>query len=130
MSEKSERTTAERITFIASLVILLGILGMAAWASFRVGNAQPEIDVVAHLDKVRETDTGFYVPITITNTGGVTAQDVVVTGELDTGEGEPETAEVTITFLAGNESEEAEMVFTTHPAEGDFTIGPTSYVQP
>ena len=130
MSASSERTTAERITLLASMLILVGILALATWANVRTGDAPPTIQVEAHLEDVRETDSGFYLPITITNTGGLTAQDVTVTGELDTGEEQPETADITITFLAGGEEESAEMVFTTDPNDGEFTVGATSYLNP
>ena len=54
----------------------------------------------------------------------------MISAELDLGNGEPVTAEVTIAFLAGGESERAEMVFPVHPDEGEFTIAPTSYLVP
>ena len=129
-SSTSERTTAERITLVISLLVLGSILSLAGWASMRSGDEPPTIQVEAHLEDVRETDSGFYVPITITNTGGLTAQDVTVSGELDTGEEQPETADITITFLAGGEEESAEMVFTTDPNDGEFTVGATSYLNP
>jgi uncharacterized protein (TIGR02588 family) len=54
----------------------------------------------------------------------------MVTGELDTGESEPETAEVTITFLASGESEEAEIIFQSDPTTGEVSVSPTSYLKP
>ena len=126
----SERTTAERITLVISLAILAGIFALAGWANVRTGDAPPTIEVEARPEAVRETDSGYYLPIRITNTGGLTAQDVTVVGELDTGEEQPETAEITITFLAGGEEESAELVFTTDPNEGELSVGATSYLQP
>lgn len=131
MSEpSSERTFAERITFVVSLVILIVVFGVAGWVSITSNKDSPLIVVETRLEETRESGARFYVPITITNEGGLTAQDVVVTGELDTGEGQPESGEVTITFLSGGESEEAELVFTADPNEGDLTVGPTSFVYP
>jgi uncharacterized protein (TIGR02588 family) len=126
----SERTAAERVTLLISLMILTAIFTLAVWANVRTGDAPPLIVVEAQLNDVRETDTGFYVPITITNTGGLTAQGVTVTGELDTGDGQPEMAEVVITFLAGGEAESAELIFSTHPNDGEFSLGATSYLLP
>jgi len=126
----SERTTAERITLATSMVILVAIIGLAFWANVKVSEDPPLVSTEAHLDQVRTTPHGYYVPITITNSGGKTAQNVVVTGELDLGDGQPETGEVTIDFLAGGESEEAEIIFSTDPAEGEFTIQATSYLEP
>lgn len=129
-NERSERTTAERITFFISLGLLAAILGLAGWASLSGGDTPPTITVEADLQQVRELDAVWYLPITITNTGSRTAQSVTVSGELATDEGEPETAEVSIDFLAGGESEQAELVFTTDPASGDLTLAPVSFLYP
>lgn len=123
-------TTAERITMVISLVILVSIISVAVWSNERTGHAPPDIVVEVHMEDVREMDAGFYVPITITNNGGMTAQDLIVVGELDLGEDEPETADVTVAYLAGGETEAAEMVFSAHPEDGEFTIGPTSFLKP
>lgn len=113
-----------------SVVILASVLGLAGWASFATGDSPPVIDIEANMAEMRETDSGFYVPVIITNNGGFTAQSVMVTGELVLEGEEPETAEVTIDFLSGGETEKAELVFSTNPNDGEFTVAPTSYVQP
>jgi uncharacterized protein (TIGR02588 family) len=118
------------VTSIISVLVIIGTFALAGWANAHSGEGPPVIEVQAHMDRVRETESGFYLPITVENTGGLTAQDVVVTGELDTGEGEPETADIIIAFLSGSEKETAEIIFTSDPNEGDFTIGPTSFVNP
>lgn len=123
-------TTAERITLTISIVILVGILSVAVWSNMRTGEDTPDIVIEVDMENVQEKEAGFYVPFTITNNGGVTAQDLVVSGELDVGDGQPETADVTIAFLAGGETESAEMIFSTHPEDGEFTIGPTSFLKP
>lgn len=129
-SDHSKHTTAERITLAISVMILAAVMGLTAYSTITTGEEPPTITVDVDLDGVRETELGFYVPITIANDGGLTAQDVVVTGELVLEEGESEIAEVTIAFLAGGESEQAELVFSTHPDEGEFTVRPTSYLVP
>lgn len=126
----SDRTSAERITFAISLLILIAVLAMAVWSNHRVGSEPAAIQVQAQLDDVRENDGLFYVPITITNTGGKTVEAVMVTGELVLGDGNSEIGEVTIDFLAGGEQEAAELIFSTDPSEGDLTVRPTSYLQP
>ncbi|MCA9833756.1 MAG: hypothetical protein KC435_07430 [Thermomicrobiales bacterium] len=126
----SEQNTAERITFIASLTILAVIVGLAIWADIRTGDASPTIEIEVHEASIRETENGFYVPISVTNTGGKTAQDVVVTGELKRSNGTTETAEVTFAFLAGAEEEQAELVFSSNPADGELTVRPTSFIVP
>lgn len=129
MSEP-QRTTAERITSVISLLVLVATFGLAAWADAHSGDGPPVIVVQTHLDQVRETESGFYLPVTVTNTGGLTAQDVVITGELVIGEGEPETAEITITFLSGSEAEEGQLIFSENPNDGELKVGPTSFLSP
>ncbi len=68
--------------------------------------------------------------MTIRNDGDRTVEDVIVQGQLVAGEGEPETAEITITFLAGGETVEGVMVFRSDPAQGELTTGVTSYKKP
>lgn len=129
-SEESNHTTAERITMTISIVILAMVIGLASWASFATGDSAPRIEVDVSLNEVREEPSGYYVPITITNNGGRTAQSVVVSGELVTDAPQPETAEVTIDFLAGGESETAELVFASDPVSGELTIRPASFLHP
>lgn len=126
----SEQNKAERITFAASLFILVAIIGLAVWAGIRTGDASPVIEIEVHTEAIRETSNGYYLPITVTNTGGKTAQDVVVTGELTTADGSVESAEVTLVFLAGAEEEQAELVFATNPTDGELTVRPTSFIVP
>lgn len=126
----SERTVAERVTMTFSIVIIIGIVGLAFWANARIGETPAAFHVEPNLENIRESDGRFYVPVTIMNSGGLTAQNVVVTGELDLGDGEPETGDVTIDFLAGGESEEATLVFSSHPEDGEFEVGVTSYLKP
>lgn len=128
--DQEQSTTAERITLSISVVILLSILAVAIWSNMQTGQDPPDIVVEADIENVRETDSGFYVPITIKNNGGMTAQDAVIAGELDLGDGEPETAEITIAYLAGGEEEAAELIFSAHPNDGDFSVVPISYLQP
>lgn len=130
MSNSSERTTAERITFAISSLILAAIVGLAIWAGIRSGNASPTIEIQVRWESIRQTDAGYYVPITVTNTGGETAQDVMITGVLDTGVESPETAEVTFMFLASGETEHAELVFASNPNDGELVVRPTSFVVP
>lgn len=131
MSDSSNnRTTAERITLAVSALILIGIIGLAAWSSYRVGDDVAVISIEAHLENVREHEGMFYLPVTISNTGGQTAQEVSVSAELETEGGDTETAEVTIAFLAGGEHESAQLIFSTDPSEGELKLRPASYVHP
>lgn len=126
----SDRTTAERVTLLVSSLVLVGLVSLVVWANARTGDAPPDIRVEAHIEQVRESETGYYVPITITNTGGNTAQNATVTGELTLSDGSTESGDVTIDFLAGGETEQATLVFSQDPSEGELTLMPVSYQIP
>lgn len=124
------RTTAEKITLLTSCLILLSILGRAGWAHVKTGDDPVVIVVEAHLDSVRQEASMYYLPITVTNTGGRPAQDVMVRGELTDETGKPQEAEITLTFLGAGEAENAELVFTSDPRKSEVSIHPVSFVEP
>lgn len=124
------RSTAEWITLGISAAILISIVGALTWLSFRGAENPPLIVVEPNLERVREDDSGYYLPFTIRNTGDTTVADAIVQAELDTGTGQPETAEITIDFLDGGEEAAGTFVFRDDPASGDLTIGVTSYKEP
>lgn len=131
MSESgAKHTTAERVTLVISVLILATILAIAGWSYSDQGANPARINVETHLDQVRVEQSGYYLPLTVTNTGGLTAQDVVVSGELVIGNQPPEEAEITITFLAGGESEKAYLIFQEDPSVGDVSVVITSYLEP
>lgn len=129
-STSNGRTMAEWITLGISGAILLGIVGVLTWLSFRGAEHPPVIVVEPGMDQVREDDSGYYLPVVIRNTGDATVADAVVHAELDTGSGQPETAEITIDFLDGGETAAGAFVFREDPASGELTTGVTSYKEP
>lgn len=124
------RSVAEWTTFAISLTILICVVGLITWLSFRGDARPPIITVEAQIEQVRQEESGYYVPVLIRNEGDGTAEDAVIQGELDTGEGQPETVDLTITFLAGGEEVEGTLVFREDPAQGELTTGVASYKSP
>lgn len=124
------RSVAEWSTLAISAAILLTIVGLVTWLAFRGDERAPEIVAEPHLDLLRDEASGYYLPVTIRNDGDITVQDAVIQGELDTGEGQPETADITIPFLSGGEEVRGTMVFQQDPTSGELTVSVTSYKEP
>jgi uncharacterized protein (TIGR02588 family) len=124
------RSAAEWTTLAISAAVLVGIVGLILWLAYRTDDLPPTITVEANLEQIREESSGYYVPITIRNDGDATVQDAIISGELDTGSGQPESAEVTISFLASHEEVSATLVFRSDPTTGDFSAAVTSYKEP
>lgn len=129
-SAASGRSTVEWITLGISGAILLAILGTLTWLSFPGSETPPVITVKPNMEQLRHEDSGFYLPVVISNTGDTTVADAIVQAELDTGSGQPEIVEVTVDFLDGAETVAATFVFRENPASGDLTTGVTSYKEP
>jgi uncharacterized protein (TIGR02588 family) len=115
------RTTAEWITLGISVLIIASLVGLLSFIYFTSGTRSPVIKLEAKLEEVRREGEEYYLPITVTNEGERTAQDVEVELSLDTGEGDPETVGFTVQFLAGGESDYETAVFSSDPSQGELS---------
>ena len=129
-SNQQGRSIAEWTTLAISTAILVALLGGVTWLMFRGANEPATIAVEPQMDQLREAESGYYLPVIIRNEGDTTAANVVAHGELDTGSGQPETADVTIEFLDGDEQVAGTFVFRSDPRSGDLSVGVTSFEEP
>lgn len=129
-ADSQSRSLAEWVTLGVSASIVIAMLGLITWLEFSGSSEPPRITALANLEQMRQDEGVFYVPVTIENTGDRTVEDVVIEAQLDTGDGEPEVAEITVTFLAGGERVHGAFVFTSNPNNGDLVIRPVSYKDP
>lgn len=125
----TQRSTAERVTFIVALTILLGLVGLILF-DWQTNLNRPPAFAVAVSDAVRVTDGRYYVPFAITNTGGRIARMVQVTAELDIAGVDEETGEQQIDFLSGHETQAGSFVFSHNPQQGDLVVRVASYRLP
>lgn len=128
-SEK-ERSIAEWTTLAISTVILVGIVGLITWLSFTGSENPPVISVEPQMESLRQEDDAYYLPVVVRNEGDLTVGDATIQGELNTGSGQPETVEFTITFLAGGEEVHGTLVFQSDPSQGELITGVSSYKEP
>jgi uncharacterized protein (TIGR02588 family) len=124
-----KRSVAEWITFAVALTILLGLVSLILY-DWQVNQNRPPAFEVTVSDTVRITDGKYYVPFTITNTGGRIARTVQVIAELHNANAPDETGEQQIDFLTGHEYKQGSFVFSHDPAMGDLEIRVASYRLP
>jgi len=124
------RSVAEWTTLAISVAILALALAAITWLSFGSDSGPTTIAVTPLTDEVRQEGDAWYLPIEVTNEGDRTAEDVVVEVDLDTGQGEPTTAELTFTFLASDEKARGTVIFSSDPASGNLTARPVSFREP
>ena len=124
------RTVAEWTTLGISLAILGLVFASVTWLWVRDNAAPATIEVTPVTEALRHEGDAWYLPLEVVNEGDATAEDVIVEATLDSGQGEPETAEITVTFLASGETAHGTAIFTSDPTAGDLTIRPVSFKEP
>jgi uncharacterized protein (TIGR02588 family) len=129
--EKSNgRTVAEWVTLGVSIAILVAVFGAITWFYFTRNSSEAIIEVTPRPEQARQARDAYYVPIEITNTGGRTAANVQIVVLHDSGDGNSETSEFSIQFLAGGATSRGTAVFRTDPNAGTFTVDVISYLEP
>lgn len=124
-----QRIRPEWITFtIASLIVAI-IVGLVLFI-WVTQNDQPPLLSVTVDSEIRQEQGQYYVPFSITNTGGGTAESVQVIGELRVNGEVEEQGEQQIDFLSSNEKEEGAFIFQRDPNQAELLIRVASYKLP
>lgn len=127
--QRRSRSFPERVTFGIASTILLAIVGLVLY-DWLITPAQPPVISVRQNGAVWAAGDQFYVPFTIENTGGNTAEAVQVIAELEIDGAVVEEGEQQIDFLAGSETEEGTFIFSQDPRQGELTLRVASYKEP
>ncbi len=119
---------AEWITFAIAALIVAALVGLVVFSWLMQGD-QPPVIAIQPSSEIRVEAGQFYVPFTVTNTGGATAESVQIIGELRLNE-RIETGEQQIDFLSKGEQGEGAFVFSRDPRQGDLSLRVASYKLP
>ena len=123
------RSLAEWVTFGIATLVLIGIVSLVIYNWVATPNTPPVIELTQS-GEIREVNGQYYIPFTITNVGGNTAEAVQLIAELKIDGEVEESGEQQIDFLAGDESEEGAFVFSRDPGEGELILRVGSYKMP
>ncbi len=129
VEQKPKRSPAEWTTFSIALLILAAVVGLVIYKWLTQKNQPPVLSVSAS-SEIREAPGQFYVPFSITNTGGETVESVQVIAELSINGEVEESGEQQMDFLASGEKEEGAFVFSRDPREGELSVRVASYKLP
>lgn len=129
VEQKPRRSPAEWTTFMIALFILACIVGLV-FHEWLTQEHKPPVLSVTHQSEIRQAPGQFYVPFSVTNTGGETAESVQVIAELRIDGEVEESGEQQIDFLASGEKEEGAFVFSRDPRKGELTVRVASYKLP
>lgn len=129
VKQRPPRSAAEWISFSIALFILAIVIGLIVYQWATQKNQPPVLSVTSN-PEIREVPGQFYVPFSVTNTGGETAESVQVMAELKIDGTVEETGEQQIDFLASGETEEGAFVFSRDPRGGQLSVRVASYKLP
>ena len=123
------RSLAERVSFGISLFIVGLIVALVCY-TWITGDTQPPILLVTTEANIRQVNQQYYVPFTVTNSGGETAESVEVVAKLSFKNGTMETGRQQIDFLSRQEKRSGEFIFNRNPQHGELTMRVASYKLP
>jgi uncharacterized protein (TIGR02588 family) len=121
------RSVAEWTTLAISIILILGLLALVTYVSMTGGNEPPIVEARPLDQEIRHEGESYYLPVSVTNRGGRTAQEVVIQAELAGSDGSSEASEFTLDFLAGGETREGTAVFATDPLASELSIDVASF---
>jgi uncharacterized protein (TIGR02588 family) len=129
VEHKSPRSSAEWTTFSIAVLILSAIIGLVLFQWLTQKNQPPMLSVTRQ-SEIRQAPGQFYVPFSVTNTGGETAESVQVIAELRINGKIEEVGEQQIDFLSSGETEEGAFVFSRDPRNVELVVRVASYKLP
>lgn len=130
MPARPSRSPAEWTTFGIAVSILAVVIGLVLYDWLTMKRQPPMLALMHDSKAVHAAQGQFYVPFTVANTGGETAESVQVIAELRVNGEVEEAGEQQIDFLAGDETEEGAFVFSRDPRQGELILRVASYKLP
>jgi uncharacterized protein (TIGR02588 family) len=116
-------------TFAIACSILSILIGLVLY-NWLTKKHEPPIISVTRNTPIRETQGQFYVPFTVTNTGGETAESVQIIAELRVNGEVLESGDQQIDFLSSGETQEGAFIFSRNPSQGQLIVRSSSYKLP
>ncbi|MEG4110065.1 TIGR02588 family protein [Microcoleus sp. S13_C5] len=127
--QQPKRNPAEWVTFAIACSILSILIGLVLY-NWLTKKQEPPIISVTRNTPIRETQGQFYVPFTVTNTGGETAESVQIIVELRVNGEVLESGDQQIDFLSSGETQEGAFIFSRNPSQGELIVRSSSYKLP
>lgn len=127
--QKPFEVSAETVTFAIASLIVAVLIGLVIFIWVTESHEDP-ILAVTRDEAIEEHRGSYYIPFTVTNEGGGTAEAVEVVAELRVNGEVEETGQQMIDFLSSREEEEGVFIFRNNPANGELSIRAASYKMP
>ena len=118
----------EWVVAAIGLLLVAGSIGFLIYEAITQNDAPPA--VVVEVDRIHPVDGGHLVLLRIRNTGGQTAEGLVVEGELRQGDQTVERSETTIDYAPGYSERKGGLFFTRDPNAHSLHLRPLGFEEP
>ncbi|MFT4039432.1 MAG: hypothetical protein QM692_14685 [Thermomicrobiales bacterium] len=119
-------SAAEWTTLIISSLLIAAVAGAVLYFAVTGGDAPPAFTVTPDTAALREDGGSYALPVSVTNTGDLPAQEVTVRVTVTAGDAS-ETSAFTLELVAAGATEEGTVVFSLDPAAGAVTAAVESF---
>ncbi len=123
------RTTAEWVSLVISLTILIMLIGLLLYAFLKDEDRPPVIEVQPQLEQVRRESGSFYLPVEVENLGSQTAEDVSIQMTLSNENAHMEAVTFNIAYLSGGETVNRVVIFQQDPSTSEL-VATISFLGP
>lgn len=121
--------SAEWVTFAIASLIVAVLIGLILFMWVTESQEDP-ILAISQTEAIHQERGAYYVPFTVTNVGGGTAEAVAVVAELRIDGQVAEAGEQQIDFLSSREEQAGVFIFKTNPKTGTLTLRASGYKLP
>ena len=126
-SHISNRKLAEWVSLIISALLILGVASVLIYNALKPNAEVVNVTVVAEMEKVQRTGERFVLPVRVENRGDRTVRELTVEVSFQPKDAEPQTAEMTIDYLAESAHSVVYFYFEEDPKGLQIDVRPTSY---
>lgn len=123
------RISAETVTLAIASLLVAVLVALIIFIWITESDEDPVIAITRD-QAIYEVRGQYYVPFTVTNEGGKTAEAVVIVAELKANGEVEESGEQEIDFLSSKEEEEGLFIFNQDPKTRELVIRASGYKMP
>ncbi len=129
---KRDRPEVHPLEWAIGAVSAALILVVVAYLGYRgIFDSGRPADIATRVESIAAVSGVFRADVSVTNRGGEAAAGVVVSGELDHGEGDSsERSEISFDYIAAGSTRRGSFMFRQDPARGDLRISVLAYTEP
>ena len=126
-NRKIEKNWLEWAVFGVGAALVVGVVGFLVYDGATTADAPAEFRI--ELGRAERRGDGFHLPVRLTNSGGETAEGVIVEVLLEAA-GQTERGEFVVAFLPRGSTREASVTFHNDPGTGRLRARVLGYEKP